>query len=290
MTNLILLARPLQWLKNLFVFLPLFFAGELFNCQLFLSAFATFVVFSLTASAVYCINDLLDAPADRLHPKKKFRPIASGKVTSLQAIILSSFLLTIAVLVIALGGGTANLLLLLFTYIFINIAYSFKLKFIPIVDVFIIAFGFVLRLLAGSVSTNIDLSMWIVVMTFLLSLFLGFAKRREDVYLFENSGVMARKNIDRYNLQFMNQVITVLASVTLVAYIMYTISPDIVQKYGTNKLYFTSIFVLAGIIRYLQISIVDMKSGSPTKVLIQDRFIQVCLLFWCLTFMVIIYA
>jgi 4-hydroxybenzoate polyprenyltransferase len=155
--------------------------------------------------------------------------------------------------------------------------------------VFIIALGFVLRILMGGVATGIYISHWIILMTFLLALFLAFAKRRDDVAIYETSGVKARKNIDRYNLDFMNQAITVVASVTMVCYIMYTVSEDVVARMGSHYVYVTAIFVLAGIIRYLQVTIVDVKSGSPTRVLMKDRFVQACVAGWLLTFAIILY-
>ena len=175
------------------------------------------------------------------------------------------------------------------SYFVLNIAYCVKLKHYAIVDVFIIATGFVLRLFAGAFAGNVPLSHWIVLMTFLLALFLAFAKRRDDVVSYENTGVLARRNINRYNLAFMNQALSVISAVTLVAYILYCVSPEVRVRVGSEYLYLTSIFVLAGIIRYLQISIVDLKSGSPTKVLLRDRFIQGCVLLWMASFLFLLY-
>ena len=174
-------------------------------------------------------------------------------------------------------------------YILLNIAYCIRLKHIAIVDVFIIAVGFVLRVLIGGLATSIALSQWIILMTFLLALFLALAKRRDDVVMYEDTGIMARRNVNRYSVQFMNQAISIIASITMVSYIMYTVSPEVVERFNTSYLYATSIFVLAGILRYLQITIVDVKSGSPTKVLIKDRFIHACIAGWLLAFLIIIY-
>jgi len=170
-----------------------------------------------------------------------------------------------------------------------NIAYSLKLKQLAIVDVFIIATGFVLRVLAGGMATDIFLSHWIVLMTFLLTLFLAFAKRRDDVVTLEESGVAMRPSVNHYNLPFMNLAISILASITMVCYIMYTVSPVVVERFNSPYVYLTSLFVLAGIIRYLQITVVDVKSGSPTRVLLKDRFIQGCILCWIIAFVLIIY-
>lgn len=156
-------------------------------------------------------------------------------------------------------------------------------------DIFVIAIGFVLRIMAGSIATGIALSHWIVLMTFLLALFLAFAKRRDDVVMYQENGVLVRKNVNRYNLAFMNQAITLTSGITMVCYIMYTVSPDVIDRFGSHYVYLTSIFVLAGLIRYLQITIVDVKSGSPTKVLMKDHFIQACIVCWILFFFAIIY-
>jgi 4-hydroxybenzoate polyprenyltransferase len=170
-----------------------------------------------------------------------------------------------------------------------NIAYCVWLKHKPIIDVFIIAVGFVLRIFVGGVATGIALTHWLVLMTFLLALFLAFSKRRDDVVMFETQGKVSRKNVVRYNLDFMNQVIGIIASITMVCYIMYTVSPEVIERFHTSRLYLTSVFVLAGIIRYLQVTIVDVKSGSPTKVLMHDKFIQICVVAWVLSFILIIY-
>lgn len=179
--------------------------------------------------------------------------------------------------------------LVLFAYLVLNVAYCVKLKHYAIIDVFIIAIGFVLRLFAGAFASGAAISHWIVMLTFLLALFLAFAKRRDDVVSYENTGVLARRNINRYNIAFMNQSLSVIAAVTLVSYILYCVSPDVISRIGSDYLYVTSVFVLAGIIRYLQLSIVDLKSGSPTRILLKDRFIQGCIFFWLLTFLVLLY-
>lgn len=171
-----------------------------------------------------------------------------------------------------------------------NIAYCVRLKQIAIVDVFIISVGFVLRIAVGGLSTGIFLSHWIVLMTFLLALFLAFAKRRDDVALYEKTGEVMRKNIVRYNLSFINQVMGIVGGMTIVCYLMWSVSPEIVERLGSSYLYVTSIFVLAGIIRYLQITIVDGRSGSPTAILYRDRFIHACLIGWGLSFIIIIYV
>lgn len=288
---MIQLIRPTQWLKNLFIFLPLFFGGEIMNVQLLSYAGITFFIYSLFASAIYCLNDVVDAKHDRLHPEKKNRPIASGKVTKKQAIILGFCLIIIGILLLFLLPENIRLgvSLIIVSYLVINILYTFQLKNIAILDVFIIAIGFVFRLFAGGISTGIVLSHWIVLMTFLLALLLGFAKRRDDVTLFIETGRKTRKNTNTYNIAFLNQIISIIGAITIVCYIMYTMSTDVINRLQSGYLYLTSVFVLAGIIRYLQITLVEQNSGNPTKILIKDRFIQSCILLWGISFYLIIY-
>jgi 4-hydroxybenzoate polyprenyltransferase len=293
MTPIIQLLRPQQWLKNLFVFLPLFFDRHLFDVNYLLPCILVFFAFSFAASGIYSLNDILDAEADRKHHEKCKRPIASGAVSATTGYVVMAvcFIVSLALLVLICGLFNSNLMLLAVVgaYIVMNIAYSLKLKQLAIVDVFIIATGFVLRVLVGGMATDIFLSHWIVLMTFLLTLFLAFAKRRDDVVTLEESGVAMRPSVNHYNLPFMNLAISILASITMVCYIMYTVSPVVVERFNSPYVYLTSLFVLAGIIRYLQITVVDVKSGSPTRVLLKDRFIQGCILCWIIAFVLIIY-
>ncbi len=290
MKNIFLLLRPQQWMKNGFVFLPMFFSGNLCNTSMLLQAFVAFLAYSLASSSVYCFNDIYDREADRLHPKKRLRPVASGAVSVAKAYVLMLFTLFLSLLV-AFSGLIAwrEACFIIGFYYVMNLAYCIRLKQIALVDVVIIAVGFVLRVALGGTVTGIVLSHWIVVMTFLLALFLAFAKRRDDVVLYENTGVLPRRNVNRYNLQFMNQTIAVIASITLVAYMMYTVSDEVMERLGSHRIYVTAIFVLMGILRYMQLTIVDVKSGSPTKVLMHDHFIQACIVGWGISFLVLIY-
>lgn len=291
MKNLLLSLRPHQWVKNCFVFLPLFFNGNFNNLGLFLNALVAFVSFCLVASSIYCFNDIYDVEADKRHPIKRFRPIASGKVSVFQAYCLMGILFVGSILIayIGLPNNSLETTTVLALYFLMNIAYCVRLKNIALLDVFVIAVGFVLRILVGGIACEIMLSHWIVLMTFLLALFLAFAKRRDDVVLYQETGTLPRKNINRYNLDFMNQAITVISAVTMVAYVMYTVSDEVMERFGSHYVYLTTVFVLAGILRYMQITIVDVKSGSPTKVLMKDHFIQLCILGWLLAFLILIY-
>ncbi|MCL2327925.1 MAG: decaprenyl-phosphate phosphoribosyltransferase [Bacteroidetes bacterium] len=292
MKNILKILRPQQWLKNGFVFLPLFFGGQLLHFDLLLQCVVAFFAFSFAASAIYCLNDICDVEMDKLHPEKSKRPIASGAISKQMAHALMVACVAVSMLLLFIFSGLARfeLMAIIGFYFCMNVAYCLRLKHIAIIDVLIIATGFVLRICVGGVATGIELSEWIIIMTFLLALFLAFAKRRDDVVLYESTGVAPRTHTNRYNLDFLNQVMTIISTITILAYIMYTLSPTVIERFGSKHVYVTAIFVLTGIIRYLQITIVDLKSGSPTKVLIRDRFLQACIMGWVASFLFIIYV
>lgn len=292
-SNLLKLIRPHQWLKNVFVMIPMFFGGSLLDPSDIRASVVTFFAFSFIASSVYCFNDIIDVEADRRHPVKCKRPIASGAISvrSAWALMALMFLLSVGtVCLLDTYSHVINVGLVILIYYILNILYCSKLKQYAIVDVCIIAFGFVLRVLAGGFATDIALSKWLVLMTFLLTLFLSFAKRRDDVLRMNETGEPPRKNTIRYNLTFINQAITITASVTLVCYIMYTVSPEVVNRFHSDLLYLTSVFVLLGLLRYIQLTVVDKRSGDPTKMMLRDRFTQCVVLLWALTFLVLIYV
>lgn len=290
MLHSVKIIRPQQWVKNLFVFIPMFFGGSLLDTTDIISSIVTFIAFSLTASSVYCFNDIIDAEADRRHPVKCHRPIASGVVSRTQGYMLMATTLAVGMAATQLlPQSRMEVAAVIGCYYVLNLAYCTWLKHHAIIDVCTIAFGFVLRIIAGGVATEIVLSQWIVLMTFLLTLFLSLAKRRDDVLRMEATGEAPRKNTVRYNLTFINQAITIAAAVTIVCYIMYTVSPDVVSTYRTNHLYLTSIFVIIGLLRYLQIAMVDQKSGDPTKVVLHDHVTQLIIVFWGLSFLILIY-
>ncbi len=288
------LLRPHQWLKNCFVILPLFFGQQLQDSSLWLPVLMAFLAFCLAASGIYCLNDICDVESDRLHAKKRLRPIASGAVSISSAYLTMTICWCLALLFAYLAGNgdtkiEISSISIVMIYILTNVAYCLWLKHYSIIDVFIIAAGFVFRIFLGGIVTRIVLSQWIVLMTFLLALFIAIAKRRDDVVAYEIRGIKLRGNIARYNLAFMNQALSIVASITMVCYVLYTVSDDVVTRVGSHYLYMTSVFVLAGIIRFLQVALVDIRSGSPTKVLLKDRFIQACILGWVLSFFVLLY-
>ena len=287
MNNVFKLIRPHQYVKNLFIFLPLFFSGQLSNLQLLQNTLLAFIAFSFSASAVYILNDYHDIKEDQQHPKKKNRPLASGAISKKKAIALMLLLFIVGASLMAICSIYA--LGVLSAYLILNIGYSFYLKHIALLDVSIIATGFVLRLFVGSTVTDTPLSQWIVIMTFLLALFMALAKRRDDVLLFLNTGKKMRKVIDGYNMQLIDGAMMIMASVVIVSYILYTTSVEVVQRLNSQYLYLTGLFVILGIMRYLQIVFVELDSGSPTKIVLKDRFMQITILAWLLSFAWVIY-
>lgn len=290
--SILRLTRPKQWIKNMFVFIPMFFGGELFDLHSVWLAVLTFFAFSLVASSIYCYNDIVDVDADRHHPVKCLRPIASGEVSIRLGYILMTltFCLGLGVLLLLPPEVMSPVMAVIVFYYVLNLAYCSKLKQFAILDVCIVAFGFVLRILAGGFACELALSNWIVIMTFLLTLFMSFAKRRDDVLRMNSTGEAPRKNTVRYNLTFINQAITITASVTLVCYIMYCVSPEVTERFDTPYLYLTFVFVLLGLLRYIQIAVVDEKSGDPTKIILHDHFSQIIVVAWILSFLLMIYV
>lgn len=279
--------RPHQYVKNLFIFLPLFFALKITDTGLLLNAFIAFIAFSFTASAIYILNDYRDIEEDRLHPKKKNRPLASGAIQKNEAMVMMIGLAVSGFIIMGLLSLQA--LAILVAYVILNIAYSFYLKHVAIIDIVIIAIGFVLRVFVGASVTMLHASTWIIVMTFLLALFLALAKRRDDILLFNKTGQKIRKVIDGYNLQFIDMAMTLMAGVVIVSYLMYCVSPDAIARTGSDKLYLTLVYVIVGIMRYMQITFVEEESGSPTKILLEDGLIKTVILLWVITFAIILY-
>ena len=281
------LARPHQFVKNGFVWLPIFFGSKLNDMWALKQTLIAFVAFCLAAGGVYVINDLKDIQEDRQHPAKRNRPLASGAIPPRGAVIFMAGLLLLA----ALAGSLLSqpdFLAILGAYLLLNVVYSFFLKHRAIIDVVCIALGFVLRVLAGGVAAAVPISHWIVIMTFLLAIFLALAKRRDDLLL-TAEGQSARRAIDGYSLEFVSISMAVMAAVTIVAYILYTMSPETIQKHGTDQLYLTSFWVVLGLLRYLQLTLVENQSASPTKILFQDWVLQATLILWILSFFFLLY-
>ena len=287
--NILKILRPHQWVKNTFIFIPLFFGGSLFDMADWTSSLVAFVAFSFAASAIYSNNDIVDVEADKKHPKKCKRPIAAGLVSKRQASLLA-IILAIAALALPFLLNNWMLSVVIALYLAMNLCYCIRLKHYAIIDVCLVALGFVMRIVAGGVATDIVLSRWIVMMTFLLTLFLSFAKRRDDVLIMNETGMAPRKNTSRYNLTFINQAITITGGVMLVCYIMYTVSPEVIERFNSPNLYMTSFFVILGLLRYIQLTVVDERSGEPTRLVLSDRLIQLIIAGWIISFAIIIYT
>lgn len=285
----ITLLRPKDWAKNLFLLVPSFFAGQFFVPTRIPFIVEGFLAFCFFASCIYIINDYRDIEDDRKHPIKCKRPLASGKVKKSFALVICAVLL---ILGIFLGYEADKHFLFLFIlglYFSINLFYSFGLKNIAILDILILSAGFVLRVKGGAVISQVDTSEWLIIMTFLLSLFMAIAKRRDDLLLNSMTGTEMRKSMSGYNLDFLNTLLGLSSAIIIVAYINYTVSPNTIQRLGTYRLYYSSLFVIAGMMRYLQITFVLKKSGSPTEILYKDFFIQITLALWVISIYAILY-
>ncbi|MGI4020465.1 MAG: UbiA prenyltransferase family protein [Janthinobacterium lividum] len=282
------LLRVPHYLKNFYIFLPLFFSGEILNPEKSLEALQVFVSFCLIASSIYIFNDLMDIDYDRQHPIKKNRPIPSGKILKTEAYSLTIILAALAILIAS--TISFKVLIVIVSYFILNLFYSVKLKNFALIDVTIISIGFNLRVIAGGLATDITISKWLIIMVFLLSMFQALSKRMDDLYLMlKDSNSQIRRSIHGYSIEFLQIVLSMLTGVLLVCYIMYIISPEIVLKLGEYS-YFTTLFVLLGLLRYLQFTFVKKASGSPVKILTNDRFIQLCIICWLLTFTFLIYT
>ncbi len=282
------LARPHQYLKNVFVLAPLFFGHKLTDVEAISASLMTMLAFCLAASPVYVFNDLRDLPQDRRHPQKRRRPLASGAVSPVEASVFGAALLGLALIfaVVFLSKWT---ILILALYLALNASYSLYLKSVAIIDVVCVAIGFVLRVLAGGQAAQVPVSHWLVLMTFLLALFLALSKRRDDLILLENN-INTRLSLSGYNMEFVSLSMVLMAGVIIVSYILYTVSPEVVSKHGTNLLYPTTFWVILGLLRYMQITFVEHKSGSPTHVFLKDVFLQVIGLLWVVNFVALLYV
>ena len=281
------LARPRQWVKNGFVLAPLFFTPEAMNWPNVGRSAIAVVVFCLIASAIYVFNDWCDADADRLHPAKSTRPIAAGEVAPATALIFAALLLA-AGTVLCFAALPARAGAIAAAYVALAMLYSARLKHVAVLDVLIVATGFVLRIEFGGAAAGISLTVWIVVCTFLLALFLAFAKRRDD--LVKALGDTHRPALAGYNLRFVDTALGVVLAALLVSYLIYTADAGAIAKFHTDKLYLTAPFVAAGVLRYLQIALVEQRSGSPTDLALSDPFLILAFVGWLAMFGWLLYG
>lgn len=288
LTGILVSMRPKQWVKNLLVFAALVFSKHLLEVDAVLRSLVAFLVFCLLSGAVYIINDLADREGDRRHPKKKDRPIASGKLKPGPAIAW-------AILSVAAGLGGAWLLDWRFGalgagYFLMQLAYSFRLKHVVVLDVIIVAIGFGLRAIAGTFVINVEISSWLFVVTLLLALFVAVAKRRHELLFLEGGGISHRSVLGKYSETLLDQMMAVATSATVVAYCLYTIAPETTEKFGSRNLIFTLPFVLYGIYRYLYLVYRKEAGGAPEKVFVTDLPMIVDILLWVAAVVVVLYV
>jgi len=286
--DLILSLRPTQWTKNFFIFAPLVFAREFFRLELWLKTGAAFAIFCLLSSAVYLANDVLDLEEDKRHPKKSKRPIASGRITPGRAVGMAVVLAVVS-LVLAFVLN-ANFFIAGAVYGILQLAYSLKLKHVVILDVFIIAAGFVIRVVAGGLVIGVPLSSWLLICTTLLALFLAMSKRRHELVLLEDNAAAHRPILKEYSAYLLDQMIGVVTASTVIAYCLYTVSEETVKKFGTTNLIFTTPFVLYGIFRYLYLVHQKGKGGSPEELVINDRPLLLAIVLWIAAVVLILYT
>lgn len=286
------LLRVEQWIKNFFVFVPLFFSGNITNFDLLGKSIFAFIIFSLAASSIYIINDYSDIESDRKHPEKRRRPLASGAISKRTALIFLFALISLSIVLVYCGAQYFHnnfwkFATIIAFYFFMNLAYTFKLKHVAIIDVSIISLGFVLRVLAGGYATGIFISQWAILLTFVLALVLAIGKRRGELINAQISG-KTRKALDGYNVQFADIALSVSCTLAIVCYLMFTLSPEVQQRFHA-RVFYTVIFVVFAFLRYLQQTLVYNKTESPTKIIYRDRYIQITLVLWVAAFLLQIY-
>ncbi|MDE6559629.1 MAG: UbiA family prenyltransferase [Muribaculaceae bacterium] len=290
--DIIRLMRPAQWVKNIFVLLPLFLSGRVCYPDASVNAIIACLLFSLTSSAIYCINDAVDAPYDALNPHKCNRPVASGAISPRSAFGIS-FLLLAAVTVVLFISDSVNIRSLwipLSCYLILNLGYSFFLKRIIVIDVLLIASFFILRIWAGAIAAGVYLTCWTIFLVALLALMLAVGKRRYELRLALKKNIVSRANLRHYSLKFLDWFAIIVGITSVIVYILWSVSPYSQEHYHNDTLIYTSLFVILGIFRYLWLLIKDNKGGSPTAILLHDRIIQAIILLWTLTVGYIIYS
>ena len=284
MTHFLHLLRIKHWIKNILVFFAAFFGGELLEIENLKTLGFVFLYFSFTASLVYIINDLKDVEKDRLHPEKKKRPLASGKVSKNQAYALIVVLL--ALLAVASWFIPFPVVCVTLTYFVLNILYTFWLKYIPIIELFIIALGFVFRIVIGGVAVDVVPSKWIIMLTFFMALYVIIAKRRGELL---NASKQTRSVLASYNEQYLSSAMILVLGVSIVTYIMYTIDEEVIDRFDTDIIYITTLFVVLAMLRHLQQTFVHNNTESPVKYVLKDSLILIIILLWLGSFYFLIY-
>ena len=276
--------RPKQWIKNLFVFAPVLFARSEFSWAHLLTVAAAFAIFCIATGGIYILNDLNDVEVDRGHPVKQDRPIAKGLISQRRAAFFAILLMLVSFA--ASFVLDQNFGYLVVAYFVLNIAYTLFLKKLVIVDVIAISIGFIMRVVAGGVVVHVELSSWLILCTMLLSLFLGFAKRREEILI---EGVSGREGLKHYTVPFLDQMMSISAGACVISYALYTLAPETVHKFGTKNLVFTVPFVIYGLFRFLYIIYIQRANDNPAQIVCSDRPLLIDLFLWVLSIIVILY-
>jgi 4-hydroxybenzoate polyprenyltransferase len=280
--------RPKQWTKNLVVFAGIIFAKQLADPWLFLRSILAFILFCMVSGAIYLINDIADKKQDQLHPRKQYRPIASGKLSTGYAGFAATLILLVSIAVAFILSPLFGIGLLL--YLVMMVAYSYYLKHIVILDIMIIALGFVLRAYAGViVHPNMTASKWLLMCAFFLALFLIISKRRHELVLLEDKANGHRQVLLEYSSEFLDQMVAIVTSMTVFSYALYTISRETIEKFQTHSLILTFPFVLFGILRYLYLVYKRGQGGEPETILLQDKPLLITILLWVILVILIIY-
>lgn len=287
MKALIISLRPKQWIKNTFVLVPLIFSKSLLETDRIVLSLIAFTIFCFISGAVYLINDIVDINKDKMHPEKSKRPLASGKLEVRTAVVTS--------IVLVVGGLLSAFLLnvwlgvIILSYFILNLLYSFYMKHIVILDVMFIASGFLFRVLGGAVAISVQLTSWLLISSALLALFLGFSKRRHELVILEEDGNTHRRVLMHYSPYYLDQMIAVVTASTVMTYILYTISDETVQRFGSNKLLLTVPFVFYGIFRYLYLVHKKGVGGDPTIALVNDIPLIINVVLWAVCASILIY-
>jgi 4-hydroxybenzoate polyprenyltransferase len=279
--------RPQQWTKNLFIFAAIIFSQEAFTIPLLFKASIAFFVFCALSGSLYIFNDIIDLKKDRLHPLKSKRPLAAERITRAQAVTGFIIFSTLGIL-LALTLNL-NFIWIVLLFFILQIAYSFWLKHIVILDVFVISIGFVIRVAAGAMAIKVDISPWLLICTLLLALFLALSKRRHELFLLKGNAGEHRTVLDDYSSSLLDQMISVVTASTVIAYCLYTISEETVAKFGTHELIYTVPFVLYGIFRYLYLIHHKFEGGTPETLILKDKPLLAAILFWIISAFFIIY-
>jgi 4-hydroxybenzoate polyprenyltransferase len=286
--SLILLIRPKQWLKNAFVFAAIIFAGQLLNLHLLFNNVIAFLAFCGVSGLTYIINDITDIEADRIHKKKRFRPLASGEVTINEARVFFVILAVLTTILCYKLGLYFSLIVII--YFIINLFYSLWVKNIVIVDVFFISLGFMLRVVAGAAAIEVSISSWMILTTIFISLFLAISKRRAELSSVDSENKnKQRKVLSHYDITFTDQMNTVAATGTIICYALYTVSEKATSTFHTDNLIYTTPFVIYGIFRYLYLIHKKNLGENPEQIVTKDIPLIITIILWFIVSVLIIY-